>query len=276
MIIDGKAIALEITNQLKDRVSRLPFKPVFCDLLVGDDAVQRSYVAIKGRVAQSIGLAFSPKEYPLSVSTDELISEIAGLNALPDMSGLIVQLPLPASVNTARVLQAIDPQLDVDCIGEKNNEAFYAHTATFAPPTAAAIMRILDSVNLDYADKQFLVLGQGPLVGRPVTHLLTTRGYRVAVADRSTPNTHELLKSADVVISGVGQAGLVTGQDIKPGSVIIDAGTSETDGGIKGDVDFESVARVAAWVSPVPGGVGPVTVAELLRNVVTVAETKAR
>lgn len=274
MIIDGKKIAEQKEIILRERVQALPFKPVFCDVLVGDDAVQRSYVHIKGRAAQRVGIAFSLQEFSSSITTPELIRAMAELSTLPNMAGLIVQLPLPGTLDTIEVLNAIDPMVDVDCIGPKNSYAFFSGQHVLPPPTAAAIITLLDSLNINFSDKQFLIVGQGPLVGKPVTHLLKQRNFNVATADRSTENLNMLLGSADVIISGVGKPGLITGDIIKSGSIVIDAGTAETDGGIVGDIDFDSVSKVASWASPVPGGVGPVTVSELLSNVVTVAERK--
>jgi methylenetetrahydrofolate dehydrogenase (NADP+)/methenyltetrahydrofolate cyclohydrolase len=142
------------------------------------------------------------------------------------------------------------------------------------PPTAAAIVEIIDSLNLSFVGMSILVIGQGELVGKPITKMLTSKGLKPQIADKNTSNLPELLLSADIVISGTGQAGLITGAMIKPGAVIIDAGTAESNGGIVGDVDFASVKDKASFISPVPGGVGPVTVAKLLANVVKVAQTK--
>lgn len=273
-IIDGKKIAAEILSNLQIEVSRLPLKPMFCDVLVGDDPASAQYVKMKGRIAEQIGIEFKRADFPSAISTQELVAEIKKLDQEPRMSGLIVQLPLPAGLDRQAVLDAIDPTIDVDCTGQINTGLFYQGKGVLRFPTAIAVVVILDSLKLDLSKKNILVLGQGELVGRPVAFLLKQRGLDVTIADKFTPNIPELLNNADVVISAVGKGKLITGNKIKPGSIVIDAGTSESNGGIVGDADFETVAQRAAFLSPVPGGVGPVTVAMLLSNVVKVAKEK--
>lgn len=274
MIIDGRNISAEILEKLKLEVSGLPFVPVFCDVLVGEDRASAQYVGMKALAAERIGIKFRGAEYPSNIPKEQLISEIKNIGKEPNMCGLIVQLPLPAGLPRQEILDAVDPKIDVDCMNSKNLADFYQGNIGFIPPTAAAIMEILERLNVDLTLKQLLVVGQGELVGRPVTFLLKRRGLNVNIADVKTANTAELLKIADVVISATGKAGLITGEKIKPGAIIIDAGTSESNGGIVGDVDLESVKNIAGLVSPVPGGVGPVTVAKLLENVLMVAKSK--
>jgi len=274
MIIDGKKISQDILSKLKEDVSRLPIRPMFCDVLVGEDPASAQYVKMKGRLAETIGIEFRRADFPSSIPTAELVAEIKKLNNLPRMAGLIVQLPLPASLGRAEVLNAIDPSLDVDCTGEVNTRLFYEGQGSLLFPTAAAVMAILDSLDLDITNKSIVVVGQGELVGRPVAFLLRQRGLRMTVADKFTSNIPQLLKEADVIVSATGKGKLITGEGIKKGSVVIDAGTSESNGGIIGDVDFETVSQTAGFLSPVPGGVGPVTVAKLLGNVVQVAREK--
>ncbi|MDR3642151.1 MAG: bifunctional 5,10-methylenetetrahydrofolate dehydrogenase/5,10-methenyltetrahydrofolate cyclohydrolase [Candidatus Doudnabacteria bacterium] len=272
-IINGKEIASKIYGEVKEEVGKLSFQPVFCDVLVGEDPASRQYVGMKARAAQRLGFKFRSAEFPSTVTTEVLIGEIKSISQEPNMRGLIVQLPLPATLPRREILDAIEPEIDVDCMGSKNLGDFYRGEIRFVPPTAAAIMTILDSLNTDLSLKNFLVVGQGELVGRPAAFLLKRRGFKVNVADVTTKNTAELLKSADVVISAAGKAGLITGSKIRPGAVIIDAGTSESEGGIVGDVDFATIRDIAGAVSPVPGGVGPVTVAQLLANVVLSAQS---
>lgn len=272
MTIDGKQLAQKILADLKLRVAKLGFTPLFCDVLVGDDPVSLSYVNIKGKTAKAVGLDFKIAAFPDTITTEALVQEIQALNQESHMAGLIVQLPLPPHIDRDIVLDAIDPRIDVDGIGKNNTELFYDNKAQLVPPTAAAIIHILDSLQIDLSGKHFLVIGQGELVGKPITHLLRQRGYHVVTGDHATENLASIIPHSDVVISGTGQPKLIYGSMVKPGAVVIDAGTAESSGGIVGDVDFESVSAVAGYVSPVPGGVGPVTVAKLLENVVRVAE----
>jgi methylenetetrahydrofolate dehydrogenase (NADP+) / methenyltetrahydrofolate cyclohydrolase len=272
VIIDGKKIANKILTDLKVQVKSLPFTPVFCDVLVGDDPVSLSYVNIKGKAAESIGIRFELLKLPANVSQEELISKIHELNRFPNLCGLIVQLPLPGNIDRQMVLDAINPVLDVDCLGMKNLEKFYSGDQSLLPPTAAAIVEIIRHLQIDLKGKTVVIVGKGALVGRPVDFLLSGEDYVKIVADNTTRDLRDTVLKGDIVISGTGKPGLVTGDMVKENSIIIDAGTAETEGGIVGDVDFESVNGKVAWLSPVPGGVGPVTVAKLLGNVVEVAK----
>jgi len=286
-IIDGKKISQEILAKIKREVALLPFQPVFSDVLVGGDPSSIQYVKMKAKAAESVGIKFHKANFPDSITTPELVKEINVLNKIPNMCGIIVQLPLPVHLNIREVLDAIDPSLDVDCLGIVASEKFYSGStaAGIGFPTALACMAIIDylidSLNINLAHKKIVVLGQGQLVGKPVTALLAFRGLTPTTITRKTANKEQLLKEADVIISGIGQGKYITGDMIKEGAVLIDAGTSESlghsptgepNGGIVGDVDLESVKDAASYVSPVPGGVGPVTVAMLLNNVLRVAK----
>lgn len=274
MIIDGKKIRGEILESVKEGVAKLPFRPVFCDVLVGNDPVSMQYINMKARTAEAVGIHFHHAEFRNDITTEELIEEIKKLNEIPNMCGLIIQLPLPAHLDRTLVLDAIKPSIDVDCLGEKASTVFYGGDIKIGYPTALSCMAILDSVATDLSGKNIVVIGQGMLVGKPTTHLLQMRGLAVSTIVRSTDikEREELIKNADVIISGTGQGKFLMGDMIKKGVIIVDAGTSESKGGIVGDVDLDSVKDVASFVSPVPGGVGPVTVAMLLKNVLTVAE----
>ncbi|MDE2030828.1 MAG: bifunctional 5,10-methylenetetrahydrofolate dehydrogenase/5,10-methenyltetrahydrofolate cyclohydrolase [Patescibacteria group bacterium] len=273
IIIDGKKIKDEILAEVKERVLKLPFTPVFCDILVGDNPVSASYVRIKSRLAEQVGIKFRTVNFTDKITTDELIAEIENLNRVPHMRGIIIQLPLPDHINKNQVLDAIRPELDVDCLGSKASEDFYNNVPnSLCYPTGLACLELLNSLHIDLSDKNIVVSGQGTLVGKPVTHLLRSRGLTVATIDSQTENKNEILKNADVIISAIGKGKYLTGEMIKKDVIIIDAGTSESTSGIVGDVDLESVKDIASYVSPVPGGVGPVTVAMLLNNVLKVSE----
>lgn len=272
MIIDGKQIAEKILDDVTSKVKELSYKPLFCDILVGDDQVSASYVRLKGLAAERVGFAFDFVHMPTNTSTEELVEKITDLQNEPTLAGLIVQLPLPDHLDLDKVLKAIDPSVDVDCIGTESNTAFYQDKTEMIPPTAGAILHILDTLPEDLSEKRVLVIGQGELVGKPITHLLKKRGLQVTIADRRTENLAVITPYADVIICGTGQPGLLYGSMVKPGAIVIDAGTAESGGGIVGDVEFESVLPVASCISPVPGGVGPVTVAKLLENVYLAAK----
>jgi methylenetetrahydrofolate dehydrogenase (NADP+)/methenyltetrahydrofolate cyclohydrolase len=271
-IIDGKKLSGEILENIKGEISKLNFVPIFCDVLVGSDPSSAQYVRMKAKKAESVGKKFHNAHFPDSITTEELVNEIKVLNKIENMCGIIVQLPLPASLDRRVVLDAIDPSLDVDCLGAVEGAKFYEGKSFIGFPTALACMALLDSINVDLKGKNIVALGQGELVGKPVTQLLRSRGLDPVTITRQTENKEELIKAADIIISGIGHGKHINGDMVKKGVIIIDAGTSESNNAIVGDVDLESVKDVASYVSPVPGGVGPVTVAMLLNNVLKVAQ----
>jgi len=280
-ILDGKKLKNEILEKVKQEVATLSFVPIFCDVLVGDDSASKQYVQMKARNAESVGIKFHNANFPASITTEELIKEIQILNKIPNMCGIIVQLPLPEHLDKQKILDSIDPELDVDCLGKIRSEKFYSSYGgenDLGFPTAVSCMALLDSIGLDnnpstaFRTRKVAVLGYGNLVGKPVEALLKFRGISPEVIRSKTENKEELIKEADIIISGMGKGKYITGDMIKEGAVVVDAGTSEDGGAIVGDVDLESVKNVASYVSPVPGGVGPVTVAMLLKNVLIVAK----
>jgi methylenetetrahydrofolate dehydrogenase (NADP+)/methenyltetrahydrofolate cyclohydrolase len=185
---------------------------------------------------------------------------------------VVLPQPLPKHINRETLLNAINPAIDVDCLTIQNSERFYRGEQVPVFPTARAVLASLDSVGVSLHDKKVVVLGQGMLVGKPVTYLLKQRGVIAETVTRETKNPAELIANADIVISAMGAGKYVKGDMIQNGAILIDAGTSESNGGIVGDVDLDSVSSKASFVSPTPGGVGPVTVSMLLDNVVAVAE----
>ena len=273
-IIDGRKSSREILSKIKDEVAILPFVPLFCDVLVGNDPSSLQYVQMKAKTAESVGLKFQNANLPASITTAELIKEIKFLNKIPNMCGIILQLPLPAHIDRQEVLDSIDPRLDVDCLSTTASEEFYKGEGALKFPTALACLAVLDSLKLNLSEKNIVIIGQGMLVGKPVTAMLKFRNLFPNTITSETANKEDILKKADIIISAIGKGKYLTGGMIKKDAIIIDAGTSEYEGGIVGDVDLESVKDVASFVSPVPGGVGPVTVAMLLNNVLKVAKNK--
>lgn len=271
-IFDGRKTRDIILKEMKNEVAKLSFVPVFCDVMVGDDPVSMQYVRMKRDRAKSVGISFHDAFFKAMITTDELVTEIEKLNNIENMCGIIVQLPLPKHIDARLVLDAITPKLDVDFLGSVASKKFYRGETKRGFPTALACMTILDSLKIDLKDKNIVVLGQGDLVGRPTTVLLGMRGLNPTVVTSKTPNQSDIFKNADIIISGIGKGKYIKGDMIKKGVILIDAGTSEKDGGVVGDVDIESVTGIASFVSPVPGGVGPVTVAMLLKNVLIVAK----
>jgi len=274
ILIDGKKIQKEILEQVEREIRRLPFVPVFCDILVGEDPVSVQYVKMKARMAGSVGIKFQNAFFPSSITTEELLKEIENLNKVENMCGIIIQLPLPEHIDKRLALDAIDARLDVDCLGTSASTNFYNGDFSLGFPTALACLYLLDSLDLDLKNKNIVIIGKGELVGRPVKKLLEARNLATFVVDSKTTEEEKakVLQEADVIISATGQGKMLTGNMVKRGAVLIDAGTSESNAGIVGDIDLESISDVAGYVSPVPGGVGPVTVAILLQNVLKVAK----
>lgn len=282
ILIDGKKIRDEILVKIKSEVALLPFAPLFCDVLVGEDPASIQYVEMKARTAEKVGIHFHKAIFPATISTDDLIKEIKFLNKVPNMCGIIVQLPLPRSIDKKVILDSIEPRLDVDCLGAVASEKFfnnYNSQIDLGYPAALACLALLDSLHLDLKRKIIVLLGQGNLVGKPTAALLRSQGFSYQPITNETENKEYFLWQADIIISAIGKGKYITGNMIKSGAILIDAGTSEDVSAqpgdrpsIVGDVDLESVKNVAEYVSPVPGGVGPVTVAMLLNNVLTVAK----
>ncbi len=271
-ILDGKKISLEILDEIKKEVEQLSFVPVFCDILVGNDKASIQYVNLKKKKATELGINFYDAVFIETITTEELLVEIQKINNLPNMCGVIVQLPLPIHIDTREILNAISPELDVDALGKKVGENFYEGSEEMVPPTALACVALINSLNLDLQNKNIVVLGEGKLVGKPVAQMLKNRNLNFKILNSETKNNEEIIKSADIIISGIGKGKYLTGDMIKEGVIIIDAGTSEEGGSIVGDVDFESASGLALHITPVPGGVGPMTVAMLFSNVLKVAK----
>lgn len=274
--IDGKKLSKKILEDIKKEIKLLDFKPVFSDILVGNDFASEKYVKTKEQMAEYLGISFHKAFFPEIIKTKELVEEIKKINNIKNICGIIVQLPLPIHLDQKIILDTIDPNLDVDVLGSVMSQKFYNGENVLKLPTALACIYILDSLNLDLKEKNIIVLGYGELVGKPVFSLLSQRGLEPIMLRSKTENKEGLLKNADIIISGIGKGNFIKGDMIKKGVILIDAGTSESGGGLVGDVDFDSVKNIASYLSPVPGGVGPLTIAMLFKNVLEVAKGISR
>jgi len=279
-LIDGKKIASRILNELKIEVSKLHAAGIFPRLVVflaGGDPASISYTKIKKKRAEEIGLAVDLISFPSSVSKHELAQAIEKANREKGVSGILVQLPLPPSLPAQEILDLVLPDLDVDCLNSENKRRLAdGDDFRFYPPAPAAIMEILENYNVGLGGHIVLV-GSGQLIGKPLASMLLSRKISFEIANRQTQNFGELVAKADVLISAVGKPGLITGDMVKPGVVVIDAGAAGSEKGeILGDVEVRSVSEKARLLAAVPGGVGPVTVAMVLRNVVKSAQRQTK
>lgn len=256
MIIDGKKIADDMCAKLKKEFSKLESPAVLTVILVGDNAASKKFVELKERIAVDLGVEFRLNEYEPTIETAELINEVRRLNADRDVSGIVIQLPLPKSIDTESVLLSIDPSKDVDALSPD---------ARLAAPVLVAVREIFKRHSINPLAGRTVVVGDGRLVGRPVAVALATEGVDVVVVNDKTKNVPSILKTASIVISGAGSPHFIKPEMLTQGVVLIDAGTSESKGKLAGDMD-PVCAEVASLMTPVPGGVGPITVAALFQN----------
>jgi len=274
-ILDGKALAASIRADLKQKVAALEqrgVRPGLAVILAGEDAASRVYVRNKVLASEQTGVRSELCEFPSSVSESELLDRVAALNADAAVHGILVQLPLPKQVNAARILQAVAPAKDVDGFHSANLGALLAGNPTVVPCTPAGVMRLLEHAGVRLAGQQAVVIGRSSIVGKPLALLLLQRDATVTICHSKTKNIESMTRQADILVAAVGSAKLVGGAMVKPGACVIDVGVNRlADGSLAGDVDFDAVKEVAGWITPVPGGVGPMTIAMLLENCVRAA-----
>jgi methylenetetrahydrofolate dehydrogenase (NADP+) / methenyltetrahydrofolate cyclohydrolase len=275
-ILDGKALAETIKAELKDRVSALAehgVVPGLGTVLVGDDPGSRSYVRGKHRDCAQVGIASIQVELPASTSQDQLASVIAELNADPACTGYIVQLPLPGNLDDNAALALVDPDKDADGLHPVNLGKLVLGAPGPLPGTPRGIVELLRRNGIGLNGAEVCVIGRGTTVGRPLGLLLTRKSENstVTLCHTGTVDLSRHTRQADIVVAAAGRPGLVTAEMIKPGAVCVDVGITRTDAGLVGDLD-PSVREVAGWVAPMPGGIGPMTRAMLLSNVVERAE----
>ena len=278
-ILDGKATAAAIKGELKQRVAALAARGVVPGLgtvLVGDDPGSQAYVAGKHRDCAEVGIASLRRDLPASATQADVESAIAELNADPDCTGFIVQLPLPGGLDSAVALELVDPDKDADGLHPVNLGRLVLGVAAPLPCTPRGIVELLRRYDVPIAGAEVVVVGRGVTVGRPLALLLTRRSENATVTQCHT-GTVDLaahLKRADIVVAAAGVPHLITPDLLKPGAAVLDVGITRTDAGLVGDV-HPDVREVAGWVAPMPGGVGPMTRAMLLSNVVEAAEAMA-
>lgn len=275
--IDGKALAQSVLKNVQTNVEELALKhihPKLAVILVGEDPASLSYVKIKERTCEQVGIIWQQYSLPSTVSEKELSDLIVSLNDDSSVHGILVQLPLPHQIDTNNILELIDPEKDVDGFHPLNvgNLFLDASREGLVPCTPKGIIKIIDSENIDLQGKEITVVGHSNIVGKPLATMLLNRNATVTVCHSSTKDLKQHTQNADVVIVAVGKPNLITADMVKDGVIVIDIGCNKVNGKLCGDVDFTEISKKAALITPVPGGVGPMTVACLMEHVILAAK----
>ncbi len=269
-ILDGKQIAKDYRQGLQNQVEALKekgFTPKLSVILVGNDGASQSYVRSKKKAAEKIGMISEIVHLEETATEEEVLNELNRLNNDDSVSGILVQVPLPKQVSEQKILEAINPDKDVDGFHPINIGKLYIDEQTFVPCTPLGIMEILKHADIDLEGKNAVVSGRSHIVGQPVSKLLLQKNASVTILHSRSKDMASYLKDADVIVSAVGKPGLVTKDVVKEGAVIIDVGnTPDENGKLKGDVDYDAVKEIAGAITPVPGGVGPLTITMVLNN----------
>ncbi len=275
-ILDGKTVASAVKEEVAQRVAGLGYQPGLATVLVGDDPASHSYVRGKRRDAEQVGIFSHHQEFQASISQAGLSEVVAELNADPDIDGILVQLPLPGDLDGEAIVEEIDPEKDVDGLHPFNLGKLVLGRPGLRPCTPSGVMRLLDHYGIPTAGQRAVVVGRSFLVGRPLALLLSERGAdaTVSMAHSRTTDLAAVTAEADILVAAVGVAGLIGPEHVKPGATVIDVGVNRTEAGLVGDVAFDRVREVAGAITPVPGGVGPMTRAMLLANTLQAAEAR--
>ena len=277
-IIDGKSIALSVRQGLEPRVEALKAKgvtPGLTVVVVGDDPASAIYVRNKERASNKLGMNGTVLRLPGETTQEELLNVVRKLNADDSIHGILVQLPLPKHIDEHAILREIDPDKDVDGFHAMNAGRLLNGEKGFVACTPKGVMRLLETTGVDLNGKNAVVVGRSNIVGKPMALLLLQKNCTVTIAHSRTRNLADVTRSADILVVAVGRAGMITGDMIKPGAIVMDVGINRVDGKVVGDVDFESAKEVASYITPVPGGVGAMTIAMLMENTVEAAENHA-
>lgn len=275
-IIDGRKVSAEVKARVASEVASLKEKgvtPGLAVIIVGDDSASQVYVKNKEKACAETGMYSEKYALPAETTQEELLNLVKELNGKKDISGILCQLPLPSHLNSDIVINAIDPIKDVDAFHPVNVGKIMIGDYAFLPCTPAGVMELIKSAGVDPEGKNCVVVGRSNIVGKPMAMLLLHKNATVTICHSKTVNLAEITKQADILVAAVGRAKFITGDMIKPGAVVIDVGMNRDENGkLCGDVDFESAEKTAGAITPVPGGVGPMTIAMLMENTLTAAK----
>ena len=271
-IIDGKLIAGQIKQNLKNEVAMMDKAPTLAVILVGDDAASKVYVRNKQKACEEVGIVSHEFILPIDYGQKNLLTLIRCLNSNSEINGILCQLPLPKGYDEKAVTEAISPEKDVDCFHPTNVGRIMTGGYSFLPCTPAGVIEMLDFYNIDITGKECVVVGRSNIVGKPLSLMLLNRNGTVTTAHSKTKNLTEVCKRADILVVAIGKPRFITADMVKDGAIVIDIGINRVDGKLCGDVDFENVSKKVSYITPVPGGVGPMTIATLLKNTVNAAK----
>ncbi len=278
-IIDGRAVSADMRKKMRSRVESLGLRglrPGLAVILVGEDAASQIYVRNKAKACEDVGMHSEVFRYPADVSEAEVLEKIAELNEDRRIHGILVQLPLPEQIDNQKVLEAISPLKDVDGFHKQNVGALVTGESDFPPCTPNGVMALLDHYHVPIEGSNAVVIGRSNIVGKPMALMLLARSATVTICTSKTRDLSQFTRIADIVVAAVGKAGLVTADMIKDGAAVVDVGMNRLpDGKLAGDVDFNAVKDKAGFITPVPGGVGPMTITMLLANTLRSAERTA-
>ncbi|MDD4547683.1 MAG: bifunctional methylenetetrahydrofolate dehydrogenase/methenyltetrahydrofolate cyclohydrolase FolD [Bacilli bacterium] len=268
-IIDGKKISLEIKDELKEEIKTFKTKPGLVVIQIGDDSASSVYVKSKQKSATEVGINFLHIKYESDVTEDEIIAKIKELNNDSSINGIIVQLPIPKGLNEKRIINSIAPIKDVDGLTYENIGKLISNTTSLISCTPLGVMELLSRYNVEISKKHVVIVGRSNLVGKPLINLFLNEDATVTICHSKTDDLKKYTETADILVVAVGKKGLITADMVNEGTVIIDVGINKIDNKLYGDVDFEEVYNKVSLITPVPGGVGPMTVAMLLKNTIT-------
>lgn len=275
-ILDGKKLSVRLASRLSRQVKELATKPKLVIIQIGDLAESNTYIRNKKLFGEKIGVIVEHKKYPEEVSESRIISDIKRFNRNRAIGGIIVQLPAPKNFEIERVLETIDPKKDVDGLTSTNTKHLFDNHEAFIPATAKGVLTLLENAKISLVGKRVVIVGQSSLVGRPVMLALLNRGVTVTMCHKNTRNLAEETKRADVLITAVGLPKLITAKHVSKNQTVIDIGITVTKNKkVVGDVDFEKVKNIVKGITPVPGGVGPMTVASLFQNLLKAGSLQA-
>ena len=275
VIMDGKALAEKVKAQIREKVSKLRRQPGLAVILVGDNPASQVYVRNKERDCAQCGIMCYDYHLPQDASQEDVLDLVEKMNNYGAVDGILVQLPLPEQIDERVVLEAIAPDKDVDAFHPENVGRIMQGQAYYKPCTPAGVMEILHEYGIDPAGKHCVVVGRSNIVGKPMAMLLLHENATVTICHSRTPDLKTQCRQADILVSAVGKTGLITADMVKPGAVVIDVAMNRSESGkLCGDVDFVPVSRVASYITPVPGGVGPMTRAMLMENTYKAAKCR--